>query len=137
KFKPPTNIQEALAAAHHAASAVQSFTDSICSIDVGGSGDESGFEAHGAQSANFYSREATGIIEDGRGSMLELSEENPRVDTTATIQIIDALQADASWARSLSTFVRGKLEAEVTGVGQQMLLKEREIEILTEAQREL
>lgn len=123
KFKPPTNIQEALAAAHHAASAVQTFTDSICAIDVGRGGDGSGFEAHGAQSASVYPWETAGVTGDGRGGMLEMPEENPRVDTTATTKVVDALQADASWVRSLSTFVRGKLEAEVAEVGQQMLLK--------------
>ncbi|CAM9668361.1 unnamed protein product, partial [Ectocarpus fasciculatus] len=59
------------------------------------------------------------------------------VDTSASSRIVNALREDALWAASLPDFIRKTMEAQKGGFGRQVALKEREIVILTEEQREL
>lgn len=120
--KPPTNVEEALAIARDAATEVQSFADNICSINVGGGRGGSGVAVSGVQSVHWSPGNSGGLLSGEEGTV-GLSEGRRRVDTTATARIVDALRADASWAQSLSTFMRNKLEGQAAGFGNQMSLK--------------
>lgn len=120
--KPPTEVREALSIARDAAAEVQSFVDSICSINIDEGGGGIDVEASDLQSVRNSSGNSGGLL-TGEKRKAGLPKGNPWIDTTATTRIVDTLRADTSCAQSLPTFVRNKLKGEAAGFGNQTLLK--------------